>query len=937
MEQKPSLEMVYMAISTLYSNPVASEKERASQWLGDFQKSVHAWTIADEILHHKRDLESCYFAAQTMRSKIHQSFHELPLEAHASLRDSLLEHISQITEGTNSVIVTQLCLALSDLILQMPTWQRAPLDLVSSLSQSHLWPLLEVLIVLPEELESRSVRLGENRRQDVIEELKQCAPTVNEFLKHCCNQYNSSLHDNIQINVKIQRCFTSWVSLGAITLDDVVDNVVINRSLQILSYKQETEAIPPIAGVLHDAATDCICTLLQSLEDNNNQQNLESFLFSNVMTLEVPYHLSVANEDQEKSMNYCRIFTELGETFLEKILMQTNEAYKHYAIKVLDMVLICVGHHDFEVAEITFNLWYLLSEELYQKNNKTLTELFRSYVERLVTALCRHCQMEPDQEGLLEDGDDFKDFRLKVSDLVKDVVFIIGSSSCFRHMFMTLQRPEVTWDVSESALFIMQAVAKNVLPTENEVVPKVVEAILVTPENTHIAVRYTSVMLLGELCEWIEKHPEMLDPVLNFVVCCLPQAGVGGAAATALQSICAKCNEHMPRHVPVLLQLLRQVDTFAITNNAVMGLLKGVAHILSKMDSENIVNSLRELCLMQINPLMSLAEQQNVPAVRGTKTDPVLWLDRLSSIFRSLVVPAQENTINPCKPVVLEVWPVLSMVMDKYQSDVRIMERACRAVRFMLRCVSQQVKEMLESLVLQIVTIYTSHPHSCFLYLGSILVDEYGTDPTCISGLLEMLQALINPTFQLLQAENGLRHHPDTVDDFFRLCARYIQRAPIPFLRSPGIPPILECGLLACSLDHKEANTSVMKFFSDLINTGRNNRSSSDYTERKELVGSILQRYGAQLVHNLIHACVFYLHSYMFSEVGDVIVEMLNGDRDAVSGWLAEAVKSLPKQVSNGVINVTEQQMNGFHATVYKSTSSKSVTYALKDLAALYR
>lgn len=165
----------------------------------------------------------------------------------------------------------------------------------------------------------------------------------------------------------------------------------------------------------------------------------------------------------------------------------------------------------------------------------------------------------------------------------------------------------------------------------------------------------------------------------------------------------------------------------------------------------------------------------------------------------------------------LEVWPVLSMVMDKYQSDVRIMERACRAVRFMLRCVSQQVKEMLESLVLQIVTIYTSHPHSCFLYLGSILVDEYGTDPTCISGLLEMLQALINPTFQLLQAENGLRHHPDTVDDFFRLCARYIQRAPIPFLRSPGIPPILECGLLACSLDHKEANTSVMKFFSDLI------------------------------------------------------------------------------------------------------------------------
>lgn len=119
---------------------------------------MHAWTVADELLHHKRDLESCYFAAQTMRSKIHQSFHELPVDAHTSLRDSLLEHISQINENTNTVIVTQLCLALADLALQMTTWQRATLDLISRFSQTNLWPLLEILTVLPEELENRSVR-----------------------------------------------------------------------------------------------------------------------------------------------------------------------------------------------------------------------------------------------------------------------------------------------------------------------------------------------------------------------------------------------------------------------------------------------------------------------------------------------------------------------------------------------------------------------------------------------------------------------------------------------------------------------------------------------------------------------------------------------------------------------------------------------------------
>lgn len=264
------------------------------------------------------------------------------------------------------------------------------------------------------------------------------------------------------MNVKILRCLTSWVSVGAIPLTEILDNIVVQRAFAILSIKAESDKA--VLGALHEAATDCVCALLQCLEDNNNQPALETYLFNSVLNLEVPYHMSVANEDQEKSMNYCRIFTELGESFLEKIITHSNENSQHYALKILDLVLICVGHHDYEVAEITFNLWYLLSEELYSKNTKALTLLFRPYVERLITALCRHCQMEPDHEGLLEEGDDFKDFRLKVSDLIKDVAFIVGSTNCFRQMFMNLQAPSVTWDASEAALFIMQAVAKKMSP-----------------------------------------------------------------------------------------------------------------------------------------------------------------------------------------------------------------------------------------------------------------------------------------------------------------------------------------------------------------------------------------------------------------------------------------------------------------------------------------
>jgi hypothetical protein len=47
-------------------------------------------------------------------------------------------------------------------------------------------------------------------------------------------------------------------------------------------------------------------------------------------------------------------------------------------------------------------------------------------------------QIEPDTEGILEEGEDFTEFRSRVVELIKDVVFIIGSSNVFRHMLAHL-------------------------------------------------------------------------------------------------------------------------------------------------------------------------------------------------------------------------------------------------------------------------------------------------------------------------------------------------------------------------------------------------------------------------------------------------------------------------------------------------------------------
>lgn len=49
---------------------------------------------------------------------------------------------------------------------------------------------------------------------------------------------------------------------------------------------------------------------------------------------------------------------------------------------------------------------------------------------------------------------------------------------------------------------------------------------------------------------------------------------------------------------------------------------------------------------------------------------------------------------------------------------------------------------------------------------------------------------------------------------------RFIQRSPVTLLRSQVILPILQWAIAATTLDHRDANCSVMKFLRDLVHTG---------------------------------------------------------------------------------------------------------------------
>lgn len=57
-------------------------------------------------------------------------------------------------------------------------------------------------------------------------------------------------------------------------------------------------------------------------------------------------------------------------------------------------------------------------------------------------------------------------------------------------------------------------------------------------------------------------------------------------------------------------------------------------------------------------------------------------------------------------------------------------------------------------------------------------------------------------------------------------------------------------------------------------------QSKEDFPLRQTLVLAIVRENGRILMTRLLHASVFYLHSYMLSDVSDVIVELTLTDRE---------------------------------------------------------
>jgi hypothetical protein len=92
MEMDSMKQMVIQASTTFYTTQDKDQRRTAEEWLNEFKKGHDAWIVSDQILHSTKNEQVLFFAAQTLRTKIQNSFHELHGSMHEVYK-TLIEFI----------------------------------------------------------------------------------------------------------------------------------------------------------------------------------------------------------------------------------------------------------------------------------------------------------------------------------------------------------------------------------------------------------------------------------------------------------------------------------------------------------------------------------------------------------------------------------------------------------------------------------------------------------------------------------------------------------------------------------------------------------------------------------------------------------------------------------------------------------------------------
>ncbi|XP_012852980.1 PREDICTED: transportin-3 [Erythranthe guttata] len=884
------------ALNALYHHPDDAVRMQADRWLQDFQRTIDAWQVADNLLHDTAsNIETLIFCSQTLRSKVQRDFEELPSEAFRPLRVSLNTLLKSFHKGPPKVR-TQISLAVAALAVHVPaedwgdggivTWIR---DEMSS-HPEFIPSFLELLRVLPEEVFNYKIAVRPDRRRNFEDELASGMEIALNVLTACLNVN--------ELSEQVLEGFASWLRLRhRIPASALASHPLVLSALSSLNSDILSEAaVNVISELIH-------YTAVRNPDEVASQMPLIQAIVPRIMNLKA--QLRDPSKDEEDVKAIARLFADMGDAYVELIANGSDES-----MLIVQALLEVASHPEFDIASMTFNFWHSLQLMLIERNSyvayaseasveaerSRLLQVFRSSYESLVSLVSVKVGYPQDYADLSrEDQKDFKQTRYAVADVLIDAALVLGGDATLRILYMKLVEAvsncgQTDWRPAEAALYSIRAISDFVPTVDGEVMPQIMSLLPKLPHQPQLL--QTVCLVIGAYAKWLDGAPSglsFLPPLIDILVSGMSiSEETAAAAALAFRHICDDCKKKLCGSLDGLFQIYQRAvigeGSFKVSADDSLNLVEALSVVITELPSEHAKKGLEALCSPAVAPLQDIISQGPVVLGQRPARDLTVHIDRLANIFRYV------NHPEAVADAVQRLWPIFKAIFDTRLWDMRTMESLCRACKNAVRTSKTFMGVTVGVMLEEIQVLYKQQQQPCFLYLSSEVIKIFGSDPSCTNYLKILIESLFNHTTFMLTKAQDFTARPDLVDDCFLLASRCIRYCPQLFFPSPVFPCLVDCSMIGFTVPHRKASKSILNFLSDVFDVA-NTSQGKPYASIRDNI--IIPR-GAVLTRILIAALTGALPSSRLETVTYALLALTRAYGVKALEWAKESLCLIP-------------------------------------------
>lgn len=887
---------IHLALDAVFSAHASSDthwwanRQLADRYLTTFQVNPVSWMVCDRLLQSSDGASPStlqqrrFFAAQTLHTKCRADMFQLPSESLPSLRDSLLQHLQRYAMADDPALTTRLAMCIAVLAVQM-NWCTIVTDLVRGNHPVHY--VMPILRVLPEECASERLRtVDENYRLVMRDHLVATAPTFFQYLQVTMS------HEPISV----LKTFHAWIRFVPVRPLALCETPLLEASVRALTHSEYLEY-----------AADVVVEVLRMYPSHQygNERLVEVLI---PLLSQLPFDTALRSDDEDVLRAYCRVVTEMGESYLSLILSENHVQ----SSQLVSWVLLCSSMPDTEIAAITLHFWYRFVMDLDgvapYDSRQELIDYYSPYLLQLmdvcVSTLMRYPSDVADMpEDMIED---IQRHRFYVGETIEDCCRLLGGHIVLQRLGMMLRqeiqhvsgRQMTVWQGIESSLSCICAIHRFVPSDESEVLPFCFQLILELPSDIR-PLRDTACRMIGKFASWLALRSNLLPNLMQYLAQSLYEPDCATSAAVAIKEICECSTQNFGIAEPVVKlyeDCVHHHPRLALLDE--LQVLEGACRAISRQIYDT--NSDGSQYITRIaNPMISrLAESLSDATSRPRRVIPDI--ERLTVVFQYLKAPRGSTAIHPMVELLKSCWVVLESATNRFLTDNQLAEKICRLHKHVLRsCGAQAYAPMLSNLMQFLVSSFDRSHQSPFLYAASICVTEYGPDPSYSAQLYEMVAALAGTTFSFLRNLQDMTNHPDVVEEFFYLLGRVVNHTPDPLVLSPLLQAMIQCAIVGMQLDHEGANKGTLRFIEDAVSYALALREMNKPQSMAALEG-ILSMEGQSLVVNLCRALVGDLAVYSERQIPEIMWKLHLLYPQQLTNWLTTAFHGVERVSERG-------------------------------------